>query len=230
MSDSDQHQEFEFTEEEYREFFGPQQTEPLGPRSRRLPRRIRLLGIFVAMAMALGGAFALTDAVITNPDIREAADIEAAAWNRVNESPYGWLVSEIRVFPIDNGRVGAFVTNNPPDGVITIDFRPWNQDRLDELMDHEMGHLLDFALWEPGDPDRQGGLGTEPWAECSAVDAGTRLTDPRDPGGQYHCFPDELEIYESTLAEVTEVCARWGTRQCRTAEQLGLGPNGLEDQ
>ena len=64
MSDSDQHQEFEFTEEEYREFFGPQQTEPLGPRSRRLPRRIRLLGIFVAMAMALGGAFALTDAVI----------------------------------------------------------------------------------------------------------------------------------------------------------------------
>ena len=180
--------------------------------------------------MALGGAFALTDAVITNPDIREPADIEAAAWNRVNESPYGWLVSEIRVVPIQDGRVGAFVTNNPPDGIIQIDLRPWDQDRLDELMDHEMGHLLDFALWEPSDPNRKGGLGTEAWAECAAVDSGTRLTDPRDPGGEYHCFPGELEIYETTLSEITEVCARWGTRQCRSAEEIGLGPNGLADR
>ncbi len=220
------HEQVEFTNEQYREFFGPPRREPLAPRSRRLPGGTRLLGLFVAAAMALGGAFALVDAVITNPDIREPADIEAAAWSRVNESPFGFLVSEIRVVPIDDGRVGAFVTNNPPDGIIQIDFRPWTQDRLDELMDHEMGHLVDFALWEPTDPARKNGLGTEAWAECAAVDAGTRLTDPRDPGGEYHCFPDELEIFEETLSQVTEICARWGSRQCRTAEELGLDPGG----
>ena len=227
MNNDDQ---VEFTEEEYREFFGPSHTEPLPPRSRRLPRGARLLGLFVAAAMALGGAFALTDAIITNPDIREPADIEAAAWERANESPYGFLVSEIRVIPINDGRVGARVRNNPPDGIIEIDLRPWTEDRLDELMDHEMGHLLDFALWDPSDPERKNGLGTEAWAECAAVDAGTRLTDPgdpRDPEGEYHCFPAELEVYETALAEISEVCTRWGVRQCRTAQELGLGPDGL---
>lgn len=226
MSDST---EYEFTEEEYREFFGSPQTEPLAPRSRRLPKGARILGIFVAVAMSLGAVVALIDAVITNPDIRDRDAIEAAAWSRVDESPFGFLVSDIRVVPIQNGRVGAFVTNNPPDGIIQLDFRPWTQDRLDELMDHEMGHLVDFALWEFNDPERKNGLGTEAWAECAAVDAGTRLTDPRDPGGEYHCFPDELEIYEATLAEVTEICARWGSGECRTAEELGLGPNGRTD-
>ena len=220
-------EKFEFTEEEFREFFGSPRTEPLPPRSRRLHRGVRYLGLFVASALALGGAFTLTDAVITNPDIREPAAIEAAAWSRVAESPFGFLVSDIRVEPIQNGRVGAFVTNNPPDGIITIDFRPWDQDRLDELMDHEMGHLIDFALWESSDPDRKNGLGTEAWAECSAVDAGTRQTDARDPGGEYHCFDQELELYEATLASVGQICARWGDRECRTAESLGLGPDGL---
>ena len=226
MSNGDQ---IEFTDDEFREFFGSTPTEPLEPRSSRLPGGARILGYFVALAMALGGALSLTDAVITNPDIREADEIEAAAWSRVNESPFGFLVSEIRVVPILDGRVGAFVTNNPPDGIIQIDFRPWTQDRLDELMDHEIGHLVDFALWEPNDPDRKNGLGTEAWAECAAVDAGTRQTDPRDPGGEYHCFPAELEIYEATLAEVTEICARWGSGECRTAEQIGLGPDGLSN-
>lgn len=173
--------------------------------------------------MALGGAFALIDAVITNPDIREASDIEATAWARVNESPFGWLVADIVIEPIQRGNVGAFVTNNPPDGVITIDFRPWTEERLDELMDHEIGHLIDFALWRPGDPARNGGLGVEAWAECAAVDAGTRQTDPRDPGGEYHCFNEEIEIFQDTLNSVPQICARWGEQECRSAEELGLG-------
>lgn len=227
MSDD---QQLEFTDEQYREFFGPPRTEPLTPRSRRLPRWIRMIGLFVAGAMALGGVFSLTDAIITNPDIREPADIEAAAWDRVNESPYGFLVSDIRVIVIDEPRVAAFVTNNPPDGVVQIDLRPWREERLIELMDHEMGHLLDFALWEPSDPDRKNGLGTEAWAECAAVDAGTRPTDPRDPGGEYHCFDDELDTYREALAQVTEVCLRWGSGECRSAEELGIGPNATVDE
>ena len=146
----------------------------------------------------------------------------------MNESPYGFLVTDVRVVPIPQGNVAAFVTNNPPDGIIQLDFRPFSEDRIRELMDHEIGHLVDFALWEPRDPDRTSGLGAEAWAECAAVDAGTRRIDGFDPGGEYHCFADELEIYESTLGELTEICARWGDRECRSAEEIGLGPDGLD--
>lgn len=217
----------EFTEEEFAEFFADAPAEPLGPRSSRLPKGARLLGLFVALAMGLGGAFALADAVATSPDLREPREIEAAAWERVAESPFGWLVSDIVIEPIEAPTVGGFVRNNPPDGVITLDLRPWNNDRLTELMDHEMGHLVDFALWRPGDDDRNGGLGVEAWAECAAVDAGTRRTDARDPGTEYHCFAPELDTYRDTLGAVTEICARWGDRECRSAEELGIGPVGL---
>lgn len=203
-----------FTDEEFDEYFGDV-GEPLPPRSRRVPGWARLLGYAVVFAMFGGLLLTLVNDVISNPDIREPSAIETAALARVAESPYGWLVEEVRVVPIDRPRVGAFVTNNPPDGIIQIDLRPWSQDRLDELMDHEMGHLLDFALWDPFDVERKGGLGTEAWAECAAVDAGTRRIDPRDPGGEYHCFDDEYEIYVDTLNEITEICKRWGDRACR---------------
>jgi len=203
-----------FTDEEYEEFFGGEQ-EPLAPKSRRLPAWTRLLGLFVAAAMAVGGVLNLADTVRTTPDVREPAEIEQAAWDAIADSEYEWLVSDILIRPILEPRIGAFVTNNPPDGVVHIDERPWQLERLDELMDHEIGHLLDFALWEPTDPDRKGGLGTEAWAECAAVDAGTRRTDPRDPGGEYHCFDDEFETYIETLGQFGEVCARWDDRECR---------------
>lgn len=208
-----------FTEEEFEELFGGQ-SEPLPPRSQRMGRAPRLLGLFVASAMALGGVLTLADSVATSPDFRTPAEIEAAAWAEVNDSPLGWLVEDIVLSDIERPNVGAFVTNNPPDGVITLDFRPWNEDRLDELIDHEIGHLLDFALWEPSADDRKGGLGTEAWAECAAVDARTRITDARDPGGEYHCFDDEYDLFRSTLEPVAEVCKRWGNQECR---QLELG-------
>lgn len=201
-----------FTDEEYEEFFGPP-GEPRG--SRTLSRRVRVLGFFIAGAMLAGGLLTLVDSVRTNPDIREPAAIEAEAWRLVGESDLGWLVEDIRIVPILEPRVGAFVTNNPPDGIIQIDLRPWTDSGLEELMDHEIGHLLDFAIWEPGDDGRKNGLGTEAWAECAAVDAGSRRIDPRDPGGEYHCFDDELIVYRAGLSAVNEVCARWGRRECR---------------
>ena len=208
-----------FTEDEYNQYFGsPEEQEPLAPRSQRLPKQARWLGIFLAMATGSVGFFGLFSAIITNPDIRDPAAIEAAAWDRVAESEFGWLVADIVVSPIDAPQVGAFVTNNPPDGIITIDLRPWDEARLDELMDHEIGHLLDFAVWEPFDDGRTGGLGTEAWAECAAVDAGTRRVDNRDPGGEYHCFGEEIETFRSVVASVTEVCARWGNQECRSLQ------------
>lgn len=210
---SDNSPEATFTDAEYEEFFGT--PEPLLPKSRRIPLWARFVGLFVAGAMFVTGILSLVDNVRTNPDIREPIAIEDAAWNRVSESDYGWLVEDILVVPINELRVGAFVTNNPPDGVITIDMRPWTKDQLDELLDHEIGHLLDFAIWDPLDPARKGGLRTEVWAECAAVDAGTRRLDPRDPGGEYHCLDDEYDIYTSTLATITDVCKKWGDRACR---------------
>jgi len=203
-----------FTDEEFEEYFGGDH-EPLEPKSRRLPIWARLLGFLVAGAMAVGGMLNLADTVRTTPDVRDPFEIESTAWEMVADSEYGWLVSDILIRPILDPNVGAFVTNNPPDGVIHIDERPWRIERLEELMDHEIGHLLDFALWEPRDPNRKGGLGTEAWAECAAVDAGTRRIDPRDPGGEYHCFEDEFDTYRATLAEITELCARWDERECR---------------
>ena len=203
-----------FTDEEYRELFeGP--SEPLAPRSQRLGRAPRLLGLFVASAMALGGVLTLADNVRTTPDFRSPAEIEAAAWEDINESPLGWLVEDIVITAIDRPNVAAFVTNNPPDGIITLDFRPFNENRLDELIDHEIGHLLDFALWQPTEEARKGGLGTEAWAECAAVDQGTRRIDQRDPGGEYHCFDAEYDLFRDTLDPVTELCKRWGDRECR---------------
>lgn len=211
-----------FTDEQYEEFFGGPQ-EPLAPKSTRLPWGARALGLFVALAMGAGGLFGLFDLLASTPDVRTPAEIEAAAWERVGESEHGWLVADIVIAQIPEPLVGARVTSNPADGIVTVDERPWTNERLDELMDHEIGHLLDFALWERGDPERKGGLGTEAWAECAAVDAGTRRTDPRDPGGEYHCFDDEFDTYLNALNEFTEVCVRWGNGECRP-----LAPRSFE--
>jgi len=136
-------------------------------------------------------------------------------------SRWGWLVDGLAVVDIPAPRVGAFVTNNPPDGLIQIDRRPWTEDRLDELMDHEIGHLLDFALWGRSSEGRRNGLASEAWAECAAVDAGTRRTDAVDPGGEYHCFDDELVRYREAIAQITEVCKTWGDFECRVVDPSG---------
>jgi len=206
----------DFTDDEYVDFF--EDHEPL-PAQRRVPRWARVLGIFVAVVMFAGGVASLANEILTRPTIREPLDIEEQAWSRVDESQWGWLVDGIVVVAIEKPRVGAFVTNNPPDGVIQIDRRPWTADRLDELMDHEMGHLIDFALWGAVSEGRRNGLGGEAWAECAAVEAGTRRTDAQDPGDEYHCFPEELVLFQEAMAEVSEICKTWGDRECRSLDE-----------
>ncbi len=204
-----------FTDEEFEEFFN-RDHEPLAPRGRRLPRWAMPVGVFIALVMFAGGVASLANEILTRPTIREPIDIEAQAWSRVEESQWGWLVDDIFVVDIDSPRVGAFVTNNPPDGVVQVDRRPWTEGRLDELMDHEMGHLLDFAVWGRVTEGRRNGLASEAWAECAAVAAGTRRTDAIDPGGQYHCFDDEFVLFQEAISEITEVCKTWDDLECRT--------------
>lgn len=207
-----------FTDEEYEDFFGSD-AEELAPRGHRLPGWARSVGIFIAIVMSAGGVASLVNEILTRPTIREPIDIEAEAWARVEASPLGWLVDDLVIVDIDAPRVGAFVTNNPPDGVIRIDRRPWTASRLAELMDHEIGHLLDFAVWGRASEGRRNGLASEAWAECAAVAAGTRRTDAVDPGGEYHCFDEEFVLFEEAMAELTEVCKTWGDRECRNLDE-----------
>jgi hypothetical protein len=206
----------DFTEEEYEDFF--HNHEPL-PAQRKVPRWARAIGVFVAVVMFAGGIASLANEILTRPTIREPLDIEEYAWSRVDESPWGWLVDGVLVVAIDELNVGAFVSNNPPDGVIQLDRRPWTADRLDELMDHEIGHLIDFALWGDSSEGRRNGLGSEAWAECAAVDAGTRRKDAQDPGGEYHCFADELVLFQEAMADVSEICKTWGDLECRSLDE-----------
>lgn len=103
-----------FTEDEYAAYFGPQSgdDDELAPRSARLGRPARLLGLFVALAMVSGGLFGLINSVITSPDLRDPIEIEAAAWARAAQSEFGWLVEDIVIEPIDAPRVGGFVTKD----------------------------------------------------------------------------------------------------------------------
>lgn len=215
----------DFTDEEFAEYFGT----PARPTEerRRIPLWARLAGLFVALAMIVGSGNFLITEIRDFASLNDAQEIRAAALERVADSEWGWLASEIVIVPIEEPRVGAFVTNNPPDGIIQIDLRPWGPERLDRLVDHELGHLLDFAVWGAvGAGERRGGISSEAWAECAAVDAGTRLLDTTEVVGEYHCYADELQVYETEVASLIEVCARWGARECRT---LGLGANGTDN-
>ncbi len=215
----------DFTDEEFAEYFGT----PARPSTerRRIPLWARLAGLIVALAMIVGsGNFLLTE-IRDFASLNDAPEIRSAALDRIAESEWGWLAAEVVIVPIEEPRVGAFVTNNPSDGIIQIDLRPWGPDRLDRLVDHELGHLLDFAVWGavPAD-ERRGGISSEAWAECAAVDAGTRAIDLSEVVGEYHCYADELVVYEAQVGQLVEVCARWGDRECRT---IGLGADGVDN-
>ena len=209
-----------FTPEEFDEYFGDSVpiSDDDAPRSRR--RWARLIGVVAAVAMLAGTAAVLVDAIRNFASIREPAEIRSHAFERIDESPWGWLATDVVVVDIPEPNVGARVTNNPPDGIITIDRRNWSGGRLDRLVDHELGHLLDFAVWGSGDPDRRGGLGSEPWAECAAVEAGTRSVDRGDADERYHCFADEIEIYRKTVDSLDEVCRSWGEPECRAVDTI----------
>ena len=216
----------EFTDEEYEEFFGDAAELAPRPRSRWVlaVAALAVLGMFATGASAAFGIWRDRNL------IRDAGSIVAASQDRVDDSEFGWLVSGIVVEPT-NARVGAFVRNNPPDGVIHMSDRGWQPDDLRETVDHEIGHLLDFALYgdRRADPtavtdtgqrlaptaERRGGLESEVWAECYAVSTGERELDPASDTQLYRCSADDLEVLEAEMARATEICRPWGPPECR---------------
>lgn len=154
-------------------------------------------------------------------NVSEPVEILAIADEIVDESPYGWLVTDVRVRDIPDSTTGGFVISSPPDGIITLDWTHWDPDELRSTVTHEIGHLLDFAAYRG--PNRRDGLGSEPWAECAAVDAGYRRTDSGIGDTAYHCTPTELDQYRFSVSLLGEVCRPWGEPECRTVAPI----NGL---
>lgn len=211
----------ELTDEEWEDYFGESAAVEAKPKR----RWVRIVGFAVAVLMIATGAPAAVNLWRDRNLIRSPDSVQIAAMERVEESPWGWLVTDVVVRP-NRATIGAFVTNNPPDGVIYITTNAWQPDDLRETVDHEIGHLLDFAIYNNAAPDaqdttdtgrvqepsgeRRGGLESEVWAECYAVSTGERGLDPGDADQQYRCTPDELEIHLAEMAAVTEVCRPWG--------------------
>lgn len=206
------------TDEEWDEVFNNPDDE-IVPRG--TPAWARLLGWVAALAMLISSFAVVVNAVQSFRQISEPIDILTAAWEYTDEAAWGWLVSDIKVAVIDAPSVGAFVTNNPPDGVVTVDLRGWDGGRLDELMAHEIGHLIEFAAYPPGKPNSRGGLEREVWAECAAVFVGERSTDGDGNQERYRCTKAELAIFESEMFALTGVCRPWGETVCRPVV-LGL--------
>ncbi len=220
----------DFTDEEFEELFG----DHVAVESKARRPWVRFLGFFIAAAMLATGASAAFNLWRDRNLIRNPDSIQIAAEERVAESEFGWLVSDI-VVQQTNIEVGAFVRNNPADGVIHISNRGWQPDDLRETVDHEIGHLLDFAIYNLEVPDptditdtgrrlvpegeRRGGLESEVWAECYAVSTGERLLDGSSDRAVYRCTPDEFDVHVAEMAAITEICRPWDTRECRPLDR-----------
>ena len=176
--------------------------------------------LFVVGLLATGALIPWGEWFDSIDNISDPAEILQVADEVVDESPYGWLVTDVRVRDIIDSRTGGFVISNPADGIITLDFRDWDPDEIRSTVAHEIGHLIDFAAYGNA-LERRDGLGSEAWAECAAVDAGFRRTDGRIGDSPYHCTNQELEQYRFSVSLLGEVCKTWGSMECRTVEPIG---------
>ena len=170
--------------------------------------------LFVAGLIATGALIPWGELIDRLDNVSDAAEISAIADEVVDESPYGWLVTDVRVRDIPDSTTGGFVRSAPPDGVITLDRIGWDPDNLRSTVAHEIGHLVDFAAYGT-DALRRDGLGSEAWAECAAVDAGFRNTDGGLGDTAYHCTETELEQYQFAVSRLGEICKSWGDEACR---------------
>lgn len=184
---------------------------------RSVPWWARVLGATLAFAVLVSAVTAAVQSIRYLTRISEPEAIVEYAEGYVERAPLGFLVTAIDVEAIDAPDVGAYVRANPADGVVTIDIRPWEDPGLDRIMAHEIGHLIDFALYETlddarkADPStvRRGGLDSEVWAECAAVAAGTRNIDDSSHNKEYRCTEEELTVFESVMRTVDELCVPW---------------------
>ncbi|MEM7095295.1 MAG: hypothetical protein AAF567_20010 [Actinomycetota bacterium] len=183
-------------------------------------RLASIFAVFAVAGMLATGALIPWGELFDRLDnISEPVEIEALADETVAESPYGWLVEDIRVRDIIPGGVAGFVHSAPADGIITVDVIGWEPEELRSTVAHEIGHLLDFAAY--GDSiERRDGLESEVWAECAAVDAGFRRTDPDGADQVYRCTNTELEQYRFSVSLLGEVCAPWNGI-CRNVTPIG---------
>ncbi len=215
------------TDEEWDELFGDPSTgdlgnldgagAELGSRRSRVPLWAKAAAVLASAAMVLSLAPGLVQWVREIGAIKDPIEIVAHANAYVDRSEFGWLVSEVQIASLGEPNVAAYVLRNPADGVIILDNRAWQPDDLDETMAHEIGHLLDFAVWPGGRGDLRGGLESEVWAECAAVAAGERGLDGSRDNDEYRCRPAELEVFEARMATAREemICRPWDERECR---------------
>lgn len=185
--------------------------EDLPPRPR--PRWIRWIAALAVVAVLAGGISAGFGALGTFRQVHsEAVAVEAEKW--IEESPWGFIVDQVVVTTIAQSEVGAYVIEGRRAGIIFLDQRSWERADMEQTLAHEIGHLIDFALWPDNGPDRRGGLESEVWAECSAVAQGERSTDGRFNNDTYRCRADELAVYEQEMQKVNEVCQLVRNRLC----------------
>lgn len=217
-----------YTDEEYEEYFG----DHLAPEPRPRPAWKRWVAGLIVAGVLLTGITTWIRVIDLGDSISDAEDIRTEALAMVEESPWAWLVDDVQVDAITNIDIGGYVQNAPPDGVIFIDRRPWDRDDLEETVAHEIGHLIDFAAFpnsrlpvgggEQGASAMatanlpRGGLATEVWAECAAVDAGFRETDDDDATQTYRCTDAEYKRFRDTVSEFGDLCRQWGEPTCRT--------------
>ncbi len=178
-----------------------------------------IAGLFILGMLATSALLPWGQFVDRIDNVEGPIEIQQVADETVAESPYGWLVEDVRIRDIVPSGVGGFVHSAPGDGIITIDLIGWDPEELRSTVAHEIGHLLDFAA-RTTDGDARNGLETEVWAECAAVDAGFRRTDPGSATQQYRCTPDELEQYRFSVSLLGEVCAPWNG-ECRVVTPIG---------
>ncbi len=203
------------TEQEWEELFGEPDDHDGEAARRKAPLWGKLVVAIVAAAMVLSAVPGLVTWVRDIGAIRDPIDIVAHAEGYVASSEFGWLVSEVQIAALGEPNIAAFVMRNPADGVIILDDRPWQRGDLDETMAHEIGHLLDFAVYPGGQGNLRGGIGSEAWAECAAVSAGERRLDGEGDDDEYRCRPSELAVFEAEMAAATTICRPWGTPECR---------------
>lgn len=192
------------------------------PRTPWYRKTARVFAVLIIAGMVATGALVPWGELFDRLDnVSDPEEILLIADEVVDNSPYGWLVTDVRVRNIPDSTTGGFVLSSPPDGVITIDIIGWDPEEVRSTVAHEIGHLLDFAAY--GDQQfRRDGLGSEAWAECAAVDAGFRRVDAGVGDTAYHCTATELDQYRFSVSLLGEVCKSWGDQECRAVEPIEL--------
>lgn len=187
------------------------------PSKQRVPRWMRLLTAVTVVAMLVSAAPSIVTAIRQIGNISEPEQVRAHALERAAGSEFGWLVSDVVVESIADPSIGGSVSNDPPDGIIKIDRRSWDRSALDQVVTHEIGHLLEFAMYNAAAGEVvRGGITREAWAECAAVAAGERSLDSEGNSEEYRCTPSEFEVFVEAVDALTELCRPWDEPECRT--------------